>query len=261
VTAVKGITTMKCSLEGKTAIVTGASRGIGLEMARRFSAAGADVVICSRNQKAVDEAAADITADGGKVLPLAINVADERDRVRLVDQAMEWAGRIDILVNNAGANPTFGGLATLTEKALDTVIDVNLKATLFIAQRVFHAWMKDNGGVILNISSIGGKQCMPGISGYCTVKAALNHLGRCMAAEWGKYGVRVNTILPGIIKTKFSKALWENPKLQHEMASYPISRFGEVEDIVGAALLLVSEASAYTTGAEFVIDGGSLIGG
>lgn len=249
------------SLKGKVAVVTGASRGIGLEIARCFSEAGADVVICSRSKDAIDAAAADIAKGGGNLLPLAVNVADQADRERLIDETMNWGARVDILVNNAGANPAFGGLEELSERALDTVINVNLKAALFISQLAFNKSMKAHGGVILNVSSVGGREFIPGIGGYCAVKAALNHLGRCMAAEWGKYGVRVNTLLPGIIKTKFSRTLWESPELEAVMRKNPINRFGAVDDIVGAALLLASGASAYMTGCEVVIDGGTTVAG
>lgn len=249
------------SLENKVAIVTGASRGIGMEIARCFSAAGARLVICSRKQEAVDAAAHDISMEGTEILPLAINVGDMSQRQRLIRETMDWGGRIDIVVNNAGANPAFGGLESLTEEALDTIINVNLKAALFISQMAFNAWMKDNGGTIINVSSVGGRQYMPGISGYCAVKAALNHLGRCMAGEWGKYGVRVNTLLPGIIKTKFSQVLWESPQFKSSVEKSPMGRFGDVDELVGAALFLASESSGYTTGTELIVDGGALVGG
>lgn len=249
------------SLKGKVAIVTGASRGIGEEIAACFLQAGARVVICSREQAAVDATVQQIQKEQDTVLPLEINVADAADRKRLVAQTMQWGGRIDILVNNAGANPAFGGLEDLTESALDLVINVNLKASMFLSQLVFKAWMKESGGSIVNVSSLGGLQCIPGISGYCAVKAGLNHLTRCMANEWGKYGIRVNAIAPGIIKTKFSRALWESPKFEAMMEKNPISRFGEVDDIAGAALLLASDAASYITGHMMVIDGGMLVTG
>lgn len=249
------------SLKGKTALVTGASSGIGEAIAECYAAAGSRLVICGRRFETVEEAAKRLRETGADVLALAANIANDEDRKKLVAEAMAWSGRIDILVNNAGANPAMGALENLEEKDLDVVLNVNFKGILFLSQEVFRAWMGKNGGNIINISSIGGSRCMHGISGYCAVKAGLNHLGRCMAAEWGKYGIRVNTIAPGIIQTKFSKALWENQQRKENIKLNPIPRFGTIEDTIGTALLLASDASAYITGQNFVVDGGYLISG
>ncbi len=247
------------SLEGKTAVITGGSRGIGKAIVNIFSKAGAKVVICSRKQDAVDKVAEDICEKGGTALPVAANISREKDRIRLIESAIEWSGGVDILVNNAGANPSFGGIEDLTESALDKVIDVNLKATLFLSQMVYKKYMRENGGVIINVSSIGGYRCLPGISGYNTIKAALNHLTSCMASEWGENGVRVNALAPGVIKTSFSKALWESPESKELIKKNPIQRFGEVEEVAGAALLLASEGGSYITGQTMVIDGGTMV--
>lgn len=177
----------------------------------------------------------------------------------LVRSAMDWAGKIDILVNNAGGNPFFGPMADISESAWDKVFDVNLKASFFLSQLVYHAWMKDHGGVILNVSSAGGFQTMRGINTYNVAKAALIHLTRCLASEWGHNGIRVNALAPGIIKTQFSQALWDSPHSSGVIKSYPIPRIGEVNDITGAALLLVSDASSFITGHALVIDGGLLV--
>lgn len=247
------------SLDKKTAIITGASRGIGEEIAKVFAKAGAQVVVCSRKQEAVDQIAAEIEKDGGKALAIAANIADENDRENLINKAMDWGGSIDILVNNAGANPRFGGLADLTENAFDKTINVNLKATLFLSQLAYKKWMENNSGAIINVSSIGGLHCSTGINGYNVVKAALNHLTRCLASEWGRKGVRVNALAPGVIKTRFSQALWESPEFNAMIKQNPIPRFGEVEDMAGAALFLASEASSYVTGHIMVVDGGTLV--
>jgi len=248
-------------IEGKVAIITGASRGIGEEIAKVFSKAGARLVICSRKQTAVESVALAIREEGGEVLAVEANVSTDEDRTRLIRTAMEWGGRIDILVNNAGANPKFGGLANLAEAELDKVLGVNLKATLFLSQLAYNNWMNANGGVILNVSSIGGFESHKGINGYNVVKAALNHLTRCLASEWGHDGVRVNALAPGLIKTQFSQALWESPSFMKMIETNPIPRLGEVGDLAGAALFLVSDASAFITGHILVADGGALIGG
>lgn len=247
------------SLKGKTAIITGASRGIGEEIAKVFAIAGARIVVCSRKQEAVDQVADVIVKSGGDALAVAANIADENDRENLINTAMDWGGRLDILVNNAGANPQFGGLADLGEAAFDKTINVNLKATLFLSQLAYKKWMKNNGGAIINVSSIGGLHCSTGINGYNVVKAALNHLTRCLASEWGRKGVRVNALAPGVIKTQFSQALWESPEFNTMIKQNPIPRFGEVEDMAGAALFLASDASSYVTGHIMVVDGGTLV--
>ena len=247
------------SLQGKVALITGASRGIGKEIARAFAHAGAKVIICSRSPEAVESVADQIRQDGGKAKGLSIDVASSADRVHLINTALNWGERLDILVNNAGANPKFGGLENLTESEFDRVINVNLKASLFLAQLAYDTWMKDHGGVILNVSSIGGYQCATGINGYNVIKAALNHLTRCLASEWGHKGIRVNALAPGLVKTDFSKALWTNPAFQAVIQSQPLPRLGEVTDMVGAALFMATDASAYMTGHIMVVDGGNLV--
>jgi len=247
------------SLEGKVAIITGASRGIGEEIAKRFSKAGARLIICSRKMEALECAAEQIRKEGGDTRVIQADVTVPEDRERIIASAIEWGASIDILVNNAGANPKYGGLEDLSEKDFDQIVDVNLKAGLFLSQLAYKRWMKENGGVILNISSIAGWQCSTGINGYTVVKAALNHLTRCLASEWGHNGLRVNALAPGLIKTNFSRALWENPAFGKAIKRNPIPKIGRVEDVAGAALFLVSEAASYVTGHILVADGGMLV--
>jgi NAD(P)-dependent dehydrogenase (short-subunit alcohol dehydrogenase family) len=247
------------ALKGKVAVITGASRGIGEKIAQVFAAAGARVVVCSRKEKAVADAVERIRKNGGEALGVKTNVTSHEDRENLINSALEWGKRLDILVNNAGANPKFGGLAKLTESEFDKVISVNLKAGLFLSQLAYNRWMKDHGGVILNVSSIGGYKCSTGINGYNVVKAALNHLTRCLASEWGHQGIRVNALAPGLVKTDFSKALWTNPSFQEMIKSQPVPRIAESEDMAGAALFLASEASAFVTGHVLIVDGGSMV--
>lgn len=249
----------KFSLDGKVALVTGASRGIGFGIADIYARAGARLVICSRNQSGIEEAAAKIRENKGEVLAIAANVSSEEERKKLVDKAMEWAGRIDILVNNAGTNPAFGPLADLTRSAWEKIFEVNLNAPFYLSQLVYHAWMKEHGGVIINIASVGGFQTALGTNAYNVTKAALIHLTKCLASEWGHNGIRVNALAPGLIQTRLSKALWENPIAEQVIKSYPIPRIGKAEDIAGAALFLASDVSSFITGHTLVIDGGQLV--
>ena len=166
------------SLEGKVAVVTGASRGMGEEMARVFAQAGARVVLNSRREEGINEAAEKIKAAGGDVLAVVANVSSADDRKKLIDAAMDWAGRIDILVNNAGTNPAFGPLAEIAESAWDKIFEVNLKGPFFLSQMAYNAWMKDNGGSIINTASVGGYSTAPfSMNVYNTTKAALIVIG------------------------------------------------------------------------------------
>ena len=247
------------SLEGKVAVVTGGTRGIGEEIASIYAKAGAKVVICSRNQEAVGKVVEGMRQSGSEVLGMPVNVTLPEDRENLIRTAMDWGERLDILVNNAGANPKFGGLEDLVESEFDKVINVNLKASLFLSQLAYKMWMKEHGGVILNVSSIGGFRCATGINGYNVIKAALNHITRCLASEWGHKGIRVNALAPSLIKTDFSKALWTNPVFEKNIKLQPVPRIGEVDDLTGAALFLASDASAFMTGHVMIVDGGHMV--
>ncbi|MBW2091604.1 MAG: SDR family oxidoreductase [Deltaproteobacteria bacterium] len=248
------------SLKGKTALVAGASRGIGEEIARVFSLAGAKLVVSSRRPEGVAEAAERIkSATGGEVLAVASSIASAEDRKKLVDETLKWAGSIDILVNNAGTNPAWGPLENVEESAWDKIFEVNLKGPFILSQLVFHAWMKDHGGCILNTASVGGFSTSTGTNVYNVTKAALVHLTRCMASEWGKNNIRVNAIAPGLIKTRLSQALWDRPESEQAAANWPVSRLGTVEDLAGISLLLVSEAGSFITGQTYIVDGGSSV--
>ena len=247
------------SLKGKVALVTGASRGIGECIAQTYTRAGAKVILASRKQEGIDKAAARITESGGEAIAIAANVSNGDDRKRLVSKSMEWAGRIDILINNAGTNPAFGPLADVSESAWNKIFAVNLDAALFLSQLVYKAWMKDNGGAIINTASTGAFQTSTFIPAYNITKAALVHLTACLANEWGHLGIRVNAIAPGLIRTDLSRALWESPEGAKRVKSFPIPRLGEVGDLAGMVLFLASDASAYVTGQTLVVDGGQLV--
>ncbi len=248
------------SLKGKTALIAGASRGIGEEMARIFSVAGAKLVISSRRPDGIVEAAERIrSATGGEVLAVPASISSAEDRKKLVDEALKWAGSIDILANNAGTNPAWGPLEDVQESAWDKIFEVNLKGPFMLSQLVFHAWMKDHGGSILNTASVGGFSTSTGTNIYNVTKAALVHLTKCMASEWGRYNIRVNAIAPGLIKTRLSQALWDRPESDQAAANWPVSRLGTVEDLAGICLLLVSEAGAFISGQTYIVDGGASV--
>ncbi len=248
------------SLANKVALVTGASKGIGESIARFFASAGATVIINSRKQDDLDALAAEINKGGGKCTGIAANAGDVESCRTLINTIIERFGGIDILVNNAATNPVYGGLLQAEEWAFDKIMNVNVKAP-FELSKLVHASMKSRGGgSIINISSIAGITPDSGLGLYSISKAALNMLTKASAKEWGHDGIRVNSICPGLIKTKFSKALWDNVDVLKKFTKHiAISRMGTVEEIAGLALYLASNASSYTTGGIFTADGGTTI--
>ncbi|MDQ7063835.1 MAG: SDR family oxidoreductase [candidate division KSB1 bacterium] len=248
------------SLKDKVAVITGASKGIGEAIARAYAEAGARVVISSRKQDAVDAAAADLRARGLDAVGIAAHVGQMEDLDRLVQQTLDTYGGIDILVNNAAINPVFGPILDTDEAVFDKIMQVNLKGPFELGKRVHPIMKERGGGSVINISSIGGISPEPGLGIYSVSKAALISLTKVMAKEWGDDRIRVNAICPGLIKTKFSTALWQNEKIKNRvLAQQPIKRIGLPEDVVGLALFLASEASAYCTGAVYMVDGGHVI--
>lgn len=248
------------SLEGKVALITGASKGIGQAIAELYAAAGAKVVVSSRKQEAVDEVVKTITNTGGQAMAIACNVGDSSDISRLVDQTMAGYGSIDILVNNAAANPTFGPVVLTNEAAFDKIMNVNVKAPFELAKKVYPLMKEKKSGSIINISSVGGLRPESGLGIYSVSKASLISLTKVMAKEWGDDNIRVNAICPGLIKTKFSEALWSNEKIMNVMMKMvAIKRVGTPEEIAALALFLASEASSYCTGSVFTADGGFTI--
>jgi dehydrogenase/reductase SDR family member 4 len=249
------------SLEDKTALVTGASRGIGMEIAKIFARAGAKLVISSRNKQNIEEAAQRIKENtAADILPVASNISHSEDRQKLIEVAMDWAGRVDVLVNNAGTNPAHSPLESVAESAWDKIFEVNLKGPLFFSQLVFSSWMKDHGGCIINIASAGAFKYGGGSeAAYCITKSALVHLTKCLAYEWAKYHIRVNAICPGLIKTRMAQALWDRPGIENVVIDRATPRLGEVEDIAGTALLLATGAGEFINGHALVVDNGSLV--
>ena len=249
------------SLKGKIAVITGASKGIGEAIAIYFANAGADIVISSRKQADLDVLATEISAKYKvKVLAVAAHIGDSSQLQNLVQKTQESFGRIDILVNNAATNPVFGPILDADNEAFDKIMTINVRSPFELSKLVHPIMKKGGGGSIINISSIAGITPDPGLGIYSVSKAALNMLTKVNAKEWGVDGIRVNAVSPGLIKTKFSQALWENPKmLEHFTKSLPVARMGTVDEIASLVLYLASDASKYTTGVNFTVDGGTTI--
>ena len=248
------------SLKGKVAVVTGASKGIGEAIALALGQAGAQVIVSSRKQEAVDEVAQSFQQQGIEATGMACNTGNVDEIEQLVEGAIAQYGGIDILVNNAATNPAFGPMADMEAWAFDKIIDVNLKGPFELSRRAYRQMKQRGGGSIINISSIGGVSPEPFLGIYSVSKAALISLTKVQAKEWGADGVRANVICPGLIKTKFSEALWSNESiLKHTLRQLPIARVGTAEEISGLALFLASDAGAYCTGGVFTADGGYTI--
>jgi dehydrogenase/reductase SDR family member 4 len=244
------------SLVGKTAIITGASKGIGKSIAQILGNAGANIVVSSRNQEALDEVAAEFSVQGIKAVGIAANAGKTSDLIALVEKTVAIFGGI---VNNAATNPVFGALETVDERAIDKIMDVNLKGPFLLAKAAFSELQK-RGGSIINISSVEGVTPSPGLGMYSVSKAALIMLTKSMAVEWGRHKIRVNAICPGLIQTKFSEALWTNDKIMKMMMSkVPLGRMGQPDEMAGLALFLASDAGSYCTGGVYVADGGFLV--
>ncbi len=250
----------KFRLDGKVALITGASKGIGAAIARGLAQAGAAVMVSSRKQEAVDAVAASLREEGLQAAALAAHMGHAGDIERLAAATSERFGGVDILVNNAATNPVFGPLQHSDAKAFDKIMEVNLKGPFLLARAVYPSMKARGGGSIINISSIGGIKPEPGIGLYSVSKAALISLTQVMARDWGPDGIRANAICPGLIRTKFSAALWQNDAiLQRFLQQIPLGRVGEPDDLVGLALFLASPASAYCTGGVYLADGGYLV--
>jgi NAD(P)-dependent dehydrogenase (short-subunit alcohol dehydrogenase family) len=248
------------NLKGKVAIVTGASKGIGEAIVKIYAAAGAKVVVSSRKLEAVEPIAHAIRSGGGEAIAVACHAGNITDIVNLVDVTVKHFGTIDILVNNAATNPVFGPVVNTDEDAFDKIMNVNVKGPFELAKRVYPFMKEKKSGSIINISSVGGLRPEPGLGMYSVSKAALISLTKVMAKEWGDDNIRANVICPGLIKTKFSEALWSNDKIMNTMMKMlPIKRVGTPEEIAALALYLASDASAYSTGSVFTADGGFTI--
>jgi NAD(P)-dependent dehydrogenase (short-subunit alcohol dehydrogenase family) len=228
-------------LDGRVAVVTGASKGIGESIARALADFGARVVVSSRKQEAVDAVAASIRAAGGDAVGVAAHAGDPAQLRRLVDETVAAYGGVDVVVNNAATNPVYGPVAEQGGDAFAKIMAVNVQGPLELARLCYPLMRARGGGSVVNISSIGGLTPEPGLGLYSVSKAALISLTQVLAKEWGPDGVRANVVCPGLIRTKFSEALWTDDRLVRQMmALQPIKRVGEPEDVAGLVLFLAS---------------------
>lgn len=249
-------------LTGKVALITGSTKGIGLAIARRMAEQGARVVISSRNQGACDEVAADIRAQGGDALALACNINYKEQLKALVDATIAHYGQIDILVINAALNPFYGPSQDIPDEAFDKIMHSNIGSAHRLCQLVLPGMAQQGGGSVIIVSSIAGLKGSNVLGAYGISKAADMQIARNLAVEWGPHNIRVNCIAPGLIRTDFARALWENPETyRHTVAKYPLRRIGEPDEIAGAAIYLASDAGSFTTGQTLVVDGGGTITG
>ena len=249
-------------LQGQVAVITGSSRGIGQAIAQRMAEHGAKVVISSRKQDACDAVAAAINAKhgAGTALAVAANISNKDALQNLVDRTLATYGRIDTLVCNAASNPYYGPMAGIADEQFRKILDNNIIANHWLISMAVPQMVARRAGSVIIISSIGGLRGTPVIGAYGISKAADMQLARNLAHEYGPHNVRVNCIAPGLIRTDFAKALWENPDaLAARSASTPLRRIGEPDEIAGAAVYLAAPASSFMTGQSLVIDGGVTI--
>ena len=250
---------MELRLDGQVALVTGASRGIGLAIAEALASAGAAVMLSSRTQDALDAAASGITGavPGAEVATFAANAGDPEAAAACVEATVDRLGRLDVLVNNAATNPYMGRMIDIDLPRLDKTHDVNLRGPFVWSQLAWRAWMSSHGGSVINVASIGGLSIETSLGHYNVTKAALLHLTRSLAKELAP-GVRVNAIAPGLVRTDMARALWEG---NEEALSnvIPLGRIGEPHDVAAAAVYLASGAASWVTGTTLVVDGGMLL--
>ncbi len=249
-------------LKDKVAIITGSSKGIGKAIAKGLAENGAQIVVSSRDQEACNKVAEEFKEVGLKAAGIACHIGREDQREQLVTKTIEAFGRIDILVNNAAINPTFGPVEDVDPAIFDKIMDVNVKAPWSLSNLVLPHLQENKNGSIINIASVEGLTPGFGLGLYSISKAALVMLSKNQAKEGGRDGIRSNTICPGLIKTKFSAALWQNEKILNKIErSIPSGRMGHPDEMVGLACLLASDAGAYMTGGVYTADGGYMIAG
>jgi NAD(P)-dependent dehydrogenase (short-subunit alcohol dehydrogenase family) len=249
-------------LSGKVALVTGSSKGIGRAIAEAMGAFGAKVVVSSRKPAACEEVRDAIVAKGGQAIVIPCNIGSKEELQRLVDETKKAYGPVDVLVCNAAVNPHFGPSQEIPDSAFDKVMATNVRSNHWLCQMTIPSMAERGGGAVIIVSSIGGIKGSANLGAYGISKAADMQMARNLAVEWGPRNVRVNCIAPGLVRTDFAKALWENPDIYAAtVRTYPLRRIGEPAEIAGAAVFLASAAGSFTTGQTFVIDGGATITG
>jgi NAD(P)-dependent dehydrogenase (short-subunit alcohol dehydrogenase family) len=247
-------------LDGKVAIITGSSRGIGMETAKLMARLGAKVVVSSRKAESCKPVADAINAAGGEAIVIPCNISRKDEVEGLVNGTTTHFGRIDVLVCNAASNPAYGPMQDLSDDAFDKIMNNNIKSNLWLSQLTIPGMVERGGGAVVIISSIAGLRASPMIGGYGVSKAADFALARNLAVEWSGKNIRVNCVAPGLIKTDFAKALWEDEKrLAQRNAMTPLRRIGEPEEIATVAAFLAAPASSFITGQIIVADGGVTI--
>jgi NAD(P)-dependent dehydrogenase (short-subunit alcohol dehydrogenase family) len=261
-TAPSALGTDLFDLTGKVAIVTGSTRGIGRAIAHQFARRGAKVAISSRKEGACESVRDEILESGGAAIAVPCNISAKDQLQALVDATLDAWGTLDILVCNAAVNPYFGPTANIPDEAYDKIMNSNVRSNVWLCNMALPHIAKAGGGAAIVVSSIAGIKGTRLLGTYGISKAADSALVRNLAVEWGSKNIRVNALAPGIIKTDFAKALYEDPNVEkHVTKQYPIGRLGEVDDVAGVAVMLASKAGSFITGQTIVIDGGTTIGG
>lgn len=247
-------------LSGKVAVVTGSTKGIGKAIAEALAAHGAKVVISSRKTETCEQVAGEINAAGGEAIAIPCHIAHKEQIQNLVEHTRAHWGKIDIMVGNAAVNPYYGSSLDIPDSAFEKVMACNIQSNSWLCQMVIPEMQQRKDGAIIIVSSIGGLKGSPVIGAYCISKAADMQIARNLAVEFGPDNIRVNCIAPGLVKTDFARALWENPESSEQrVAATPLRRLGEPEDIAGAAVYLASPAGSWITGQTIVVDGGVTI--
>jgi NAD(P)-dependent dehydrogenase (short-subunit alcohol dehydrogenase family) len=250
------------SLRDKVALITGSSRGIGRSIAEAMAGAGAKVVISSRKVASCEKVAAEIRDGGGEAIAIPCNVSDQGQLRSLVDATLEKWGKIDVLVCNAAVNPHFGSSQEIGEQAYDKIMSTNVKNVLWLCRAVIPQMAERKDGAVIIVTSIAGFKGTRKLGTYALSKAADMQMTRNLAIEWGAENVRVNCIAPGLVRTDFARALWEDPEnCAKALAAYPLGRLGEPQDIAGAAVFLAAKAASWITGQTLVVDGGTSAAG
>ena len=247
-------------LTGKVAIVTGSTRGIGRAIATRFAQRGAQVVVSSRDAAACEAVAQELREAGGQAIGIAAHVGKKEQLENLVTQTVERLGGVDVLVCNAAVNPYYGPLSGISDDAYDRIMSSNVRSALWLSNLSYPHMAERGGGSAIFLSSIAGLSGTNVLGAYAVSKTALIGLARSLAVEWGPAGIRVNCLAPGIVKTEFARALWDNPSIADPAVERTaLRRLADADDVAGPAVFLASRAGAFVTGQTLVIDGGVTI--